>query len=233
MLRLSKSGLADGKCSSPCPAISSLNWLFAATTFLCHITCLYCDKAHHVLHSFISLRSDACSRLEFCASSCLHSLFIIIMTIMSIYPRHQRLRSSRLIFLLLFVFILFQFSNLGWDTAYDASAYRFLFAFLGPRIEREKCKYATEWEGYTIKPIAYVFPQFHSIPENDRFWGENFTEWTNVKKVKENRFGIETLHPTKEVGYYDLLDYDVRLRYAKLIRDSGYAAFTIPTQETN
>lgn len=74
---------------------------------------------------------------------------------------------------------------------------------------------------FSIKPIAYVFPQFHPIPENDEFWGINFTDWTNVKKVTHNNFGLETLRPTDEVGYYNLLDYRTRARQAKLIRDSG------------
>lgn len=87
----------------------------------------------------------------------------------------------------------------------------------------------TNWEGYSIKPIAYVFPQFHPIPENDEFWGVNFTEWVNVKKVTHNKHGQEILRPTKEVGYYNLLDYSTRVRYAKLIRDSGHVPIIRPS----
>jgi len=75
---------------------------------------------------------------------------------------------------------------------------------------------------YSVKPIAYIFPQYYAFPENDEFWGVNFTEWDNVRRVTHNRMGQETIRPADSIGYYNGLDYYTRLRQGRYLRASGF-----------
>jgi hypothetical protein len=70
-----------------------------------------------------------------------------------------------------------------------------------------------------IRSLAIHLPQFHSIPENDAWWGEGFTEWTNVKKAKPLFFGHQQPHIPLNDNYYDLSKIEY-LRWQKEIAKS-------------
>ena len=75
------------------------------------------------------------------------------------------------------------------------------------------------------KVIAYYLPQFHATPENDKFWGEGFTEWRNVTRGMPRFQGHVQPRLPRDLGYYDLSDGATYRRQIEMAAAAGVHAF--------
>ncbi|MFZ3231102.1 MAG: glycoside hydrolase family 99-like domain-containing protein [Pseudobdellovibrio sp.] len=74
--------------------------------------------------------------------------------------------------------------------------------------------------------IAYYLPQFHQIPENDKWWGVGYTEWTAIRKWKPCFSGHSIRTPqSTALGYYNLLDLSVMQSQFKVANKHNIEGF--------
>lgn len=75
--------------------------------------------------------------------------------------------------------------------------------------------------------FAAYLPQYHITEDNNKFWGEGFTDWEGVKKAAPLFDGHNQPRVPLDRKYYDLSDYNVITWQAKIARKYGVDGFNI------
>lgn len=78
-----------------------------------------------------------------------------------------------------------------------------------------------------VKVIAMYLPQFHSIPENDEFWGKGFTDWVTVRNSNSLFEGHSQPRIPLNDNYYDLSQKENVIWQAQLAKQYGIYGFGV------
>lgn len=76
-----------------------------------------------------------------------------------------------------------------------------------------------------VKAVAFYLPQFHPIPENNKWWGKGFTEWSNVVRGKQLFRNHYQPRVPADLGFYDLRLEETQAAQGDLARQFGIHGF--------
>lgn len=73
--------------------------------------------------------------------------------------------------------------------------------------------------------IAFYLPQYYPTELNNKWYGEGFTEWTNVGKARKLYRNHYQPRVPADLGYYDLRNAETRQKQADLAKQAGIEGF--------
>lgn len=76
-----------------------------------------------------------------------------------------------------------------------------------------------------MRLLTFYLPQYHEIPENNMWWGDGFTEWTNVKKAESLYYNHYQPRVPLEKNYYNLLEPSTMEKQAEMAKKYGIYGF--------